>query len=192
VTLAALRKIRWAEAAVYIVMQLLGAVAGALLVKLLLDDEGSPASYGGVAAGDPIDGSSGLALLTELIGTFMLMWAIMGMAVNPRGDRNFAPLVIGSTLGFAVLMTGPLTGAGLNPARAFGPNLVGGTLDPFGDFVLAFVLGPLLGALIAGFGYRALVLRDEASSPEARGPTHRQTRVVRGFDVAGPHALGVP
>lgn len=161
VTLAALRKIAWVEAGIYIALQLAGAVAGALLVKLLLDDEGSKVSYGGVGAGDPIDGSAGLAFLAEAVGTFMLMWAIMGMAVNPRGDRNFAPLVIGATLGFAVLMIGPLTGAGLNPARAFGPNVVGGTLGSLGDFVLAFVLGPLVGALAAGFGYTALVLRRE-------------------------------
>jgi len=94
----------------------------------------------------------------------------MGMAVNPRGDRNFAPLVIAGTLGFAVLMIGPLTGAGLNPARAFGPNLVGGTLDDPAGFLLAFVLGPLAGALIAGFGYSTLVLRRDtaASGPGVR------------------------
>jgi len=50
VTLAALRKIAWVEAGIYIGMQLLGAVAGALLVKLLLDDEGARVSYGGVAS----------------------------------------------------------------------------------------------------------------------------------------------
>ncbi len=170
VTLAALRKIAWVEAGIYILMQLLGAVTGALLVKLLLDDEGSQVSYGGVASADIIGNSAGLAFVAEILGTFLLMWAIMGMAVNPRGDRNFAPLVIAATLGFAVLMIGPMTGAGLNPARAFGPNLVGGTLDEPGGFLLAFVLGPLVGALIAGFGYTALVLRRDtaASGPGVR------------------------
>ena len=40
------------------------------------------------------------------------MWAVMGVAVNLRADRDWAPLVIGGTLGFAVMCFGPLTGAG--------------------------------------------------------------------------------
>ena len=38
------------------------------------------------------------------------MWAIMGVAVNPRADRDWAPFVIGATLGFAVMAFGPMTG----------------------------------------------------------------------------------
>ena len=106
----------------------------------------------------------------ELIGTFVLMWAIMGMAVNPRGDASWAPWVIGATLGFAVMAIGPLTGAGLNPARSFGPALVGDAFGGFGTFLFIYVLGPLVGALLAGIGYRAIVLgpQDRVIDHEGR------------------------
>jgi glycerol uptake facilitator protein len=96
----------------------------------------------------------------------------MGMAVNPGGDRAWAPFVIGATLGFAVMAMGPLTGAGLNPARAFGPALVGDAFGGGGTFLFVYVLGPIAGALLAGVGYTALVI-----GPQDRG-TDREGRVV--------------
>jgi glycerol uptake facilitator-like aquaporin len=102
-------------------------------------------------------GKAGLALLAEFIGTFCLMWAIMGTAVNPRGAKEWAPLVIGATLGLAVMVIGPLTGAGFNPARSLGPAIVSGK---FTDFWV-YVVGPLLGALAAAFGYALLVLEPK-------------------------------
>ena len=67
-------------------------------------------------------------------------------------------MVIGGTLGFAVMAIGPLTGAGFNPARSFGPALVCGEFGGGGEFLLVYVLGPLLGALAAAGAYTAIVL----------------------------------
>jgi glycerol uptake facilitator-like aquaporin len=89
----------------------------------------------------------------------------MATLVNPRGDRRFAALVIGWTLGVAVMCIAPLTGAGLNPARAFGPALFGG-FGPAGDWLLAFVVGPVLGAVVAAQLYTVLVI---ARLPQAEG-----------------------
>jgi glycerol uptake facilitator protein len=115
------------------------------------------------------------------------MWAIMGVAVNPKGARDWAGLVIGGTLGFAVMALGPLTGAGLNPARALGPSLAGGG-EPVGDFIVAYVLGPTVGALLAGILYTALIL-----APEGRAPGRRPVDTLsgaaespRGTDVDPP------
>jgi glycerol uptake facilitator protein len=162
--LAAVKKIAPIDAAIYILMQLAGAVVAALLCKLILHDPGATAHYGGVSVADALKGTATghdaanfTAMLVELIGTFVLMWAIMAMAVNPRAARNQAGLVIGGTLGFAVMAFGPLTGAGFNPARSFGTDLVGGGPD-FGPFLLVYVLGPVVGALLAAFTYRLLVL----------------------------------
>src|SRR3712207_1103787 len=149
-TLAALRKIGPVDAAIYIVLQCIGALLGALLVKLILDNEGEATGYGSPIIGAPLDGKALSGFLVEAIGTFALMWAIMGVAVNPKGARDWAGLTIGGTLGFAVMCFGPLTGAGLNPARSIGPTLVGGGGEPFGEFLVAYVLGPLVGALLAG------------------------------------------
>jgi glycerol uptake facilitator protein len=167
VTLAALRKISWADAGVYIVLQMLGGLAGALIVKLLLNNEGEASNYGAVAVSEQfLDGKAISGFFVEGIGTFALMWAIMGVAVSSQGARDWAGLVIGGTLGFAVMCFGPLTGAGLNPARAFGPAVVGEAFNGVDTFLVAFVLGPLVGALLAGMVYTAGII----------GPGQRATR----------------
>lgn len=164
----ALKKISAAQGAVYVGLQLAGGLVGALLVKILLDDEGDAVNYGAVGLGDFISGSAGLGFLAEAIGTFLLVWAIMGAAVNPRADASWAPWIIGGTLGMAVMILGPLTGAGFNPARAFGPAVIGDSFGAMGDWLFAYVLGPVVGALAAGYGYTALVLHPRGEDPGAR------------------------
>lgn len=158
--LAAVRKIRIADALVYIVLQLAGGIAGALLTKVLLLDEGRGAvHYGAVAVSEKfLQGRALPALLAEVVGTFVLMWAIMGCAVNPRGQREWAGLVIGFALGLAVMALAPLTGAGLNPARALGPALAADFFDGGGKFLLVYVAGPVIGALLAALVYRFVVI----------------------------------
>src|SRR4051794_6754639 len=129
-TLTALRKISPPDAVIYILLQLAGGVAGALVVKLLLKDEGDPVNYGAPSVAKFTTDFGGFT--AELLGTFMLMWAIMGAAVNPRAPRSAAPWVIGAALGVALLVFGPVTGGSFNPARAFGPDLVSGEFDGFG------------------------------------------------------------
>jgi glycerol uptake facilitator protein len=135
-------------------------VAGALLCKVLVDDEGAAVGYGAVEVSDRfLQGDVLPGFLAELLGTFFLMWAIMGVAVNPQGARDWAGLVIGGALGVAVMTLAPLTGAGLNPARAFGPNLIADDFAVFdGAFLVTYVLGPVVGALLAGVLYTALVI----------------------------------
>jgi glycerol uptake facilitator protein len=162
ITLGALRKISWPDAGVYIVLQVLGGLAGALIVKLLLDQEGEAANYGATAVSEQfLDGKAISGFFVEAIGTFALMWAIMGVAVSSQGARDWAGLVIGGTLGFAVMCFGPLTGAGLNPARAFGPAVVGSAFNGVGEFLVAFVLGPIVGALAAGMLFTAGIIGPE-------------------------------
>jgi glycerol uptake facilitator protein len=169
VALAALRKIRPTHAAIYVAVQLAGGVCGALLVRVILSDEGRAVKYGSVGISPKfLSGRTGLGFLCELIGTFLLMWAIMAAAVNPRAERGWAPWIIGGTLGFAVMIFGPLTGAGFNPARAFGPAVVGSGFGGFGTWLVAFVLGPIVGALLAATGYTALVLRPQGRAPGDR------------------------
>lgn len=175
VALGALRKIAWADAGVYIVLQLLGGLAGALIVKLILDNEGAGVNYGAPAVSEQfLEGKAISGFFVEAIGTFALFWAIMGVAVSSQGARDWAGLVIGGTLGLAVFVFGPLTGASFNPARAFGPAVVGEAFNGFGTWVVAFVLGPLVGALIAGMLYTAGII-----GPGARG-TRRPVDTLSG------------
>jgi MIP family channel proteins len=161
----AIRQIRARDAAAYIVFQLAGGALAGLLVLLLFHQAGASVGYGATAinAGVIPHGSPWLALIAEASGTFMLMWAVMAVAVNPRGERHFAGLVIGGALGLAVMVFGPATGAGLNPARWLGPALVSGR---YADFWV-YIAGPVAGALLAALGYRALVLaRQPGANPK--------------------------
>src|SRR4029453_12226738 len=61
------------------------------------------------------------AILVEALGTFLLMLTIMALAVDTRAPAGWAGLLIGLSVTCVVVVFGPLTGAAINPARAFGP-----------------------------------------------------------------------
>ena len=165
--LAAVREIKPLEALGYIAMQIVGAIAGAALCKVILAEVFLGPNLGNPAVSHLLAGKTMLGALCELVGTFALVWAIMGVAVNPRGARDWAGFVIGATLGFAVLTFGPLTGAGLNPARSLGPAIVAGHFSGgFGDFAVVYIIGPILGGLIASLGYKLLVLDPKGRQGE--------------------------
>ena len=149
IALAASRRIRGADAGVYILMQLAGATLAALVVKGLLLDEGKPVNYGATLIAKSFFQSNWSGFWAELLGTFLLMATITGTAVIAKNKSDLTPWLIGGALGVAVMCVGPMTGAGINPARAFGPMLVSGTLcDNFGAFVFVYTLGPIVGALL--------------------------------------------
>jgi glycerol uptake facilitator protein len=151
--MTALRQIKPADAGIYIIAQLAGAVAGALLVKAILVDEGERANYGTPAVTDALSGGTLAGMVVEGLGTFFLLWAIIGVAVNPRATKEWAALAIGGALGMGVMVFAPLTGAGFNPARSFGPALVSGEWGGADVFLLVYVVGPVVGALVAAFLY---------------------------------------
>lgn len=160
VTMTALKKIKPPDAAVYIALQFGAAILAALVIKLILKDEGADVSYGGVAISDKyLQGDVLPGLVVEAIGTFILVFGIMA-AVSRKEPVSWAPLAIGAALALPVLALAPLTGAGFNPARAFGPDFVGGIINDegfgVGTFVLAYILGPIAGGLGAGYLYQYL------------------------------------
>ncbi|HVD32746.1 MAG TPA: aquaporin, partial [Gemmatimonadales bacterium] len=84
------------------------------------------------------------AIGLELILTFFLMSAVYGTAVSPDAPR-VGGFGIGLVLLFDILVGGPLTGAAMNPARAFGPALVSGEWVGHG----VYWVGPIAGAVLA-------------------------------------------
>lgn len=161
---AVLRKIDPVDAVVYVLAQLSGGVLGALLAKGLLLDEGRASDYG-AATISPLLSGNFAGFVVEGIGTFLLVLVVLGVLFNPRVRQEWAPLAIGLTLAFLVMVFGPLTGAAFNPARWFGPALVG---EEFGD-VWPYLGGELVGAMLAA-GFFALVIAPGergAAPPEA-------------------------
>ena len=140
VVMTALRQIKPPDALIYIVAQLAGGVAGALLTKALLEDEGKAVNYGVTAVSDKLNGDILPGMVVEALGTFFLVWVIVGVAVNPRATKEWAALAIGAALGMGVMVLAPLTGAGFNPARSFGPAIVSGEWSGgAADFLLVYV-----------------------------------------------------
>jgi MIP family channel proteins len=160
-----IKKISTPNAIAYVICQCIGGVLAGLVVLLLFNDIGDAANYGAATLNGEVlqDGSAWLGLIAEALGAFMLMWAIMGVAVNPRGEAALGGLAIGVSLGVAVMIIGPATGAGLNPARWLGPAIASGE---FSDFWV-YIVGPVLGAVLAAIGYRAIVL-EQRGLPAAR------------------------
>jgi aquaporin Z len=149
------RRIKPTLGAVYFAAQLAGAALGALLVQDLLPRAASEAVNLGVPAlGNGVDAASGFGL--EAILTFFLAWVVFASAVDERGTfKSIAGLAIGFTITLDILFGGPFTGAAMNPARAFGPQLLGN----FWGEGWIYYLGPAIGALIAAFAYDYLYLR---------------------------------
>ena len=161
---AAIRRISPVDAVIYMLAQLSGGVLGALLAKALLLDEGRATHYGAAQVSGLLGGNFQGAIV-EAVGTFCLVLVILAAVYSRKSVKDWAPLAIGTTLGFIVMVGGPLTGGSFNPARWFGPALVSGTWT---DGWL-YIIGPVLGAGIAAFSYLSIMesSRRIAGAPQA-------------------------
>jgi MIP family channel proteins len=138
------RRIDAKSAGVYIVAQLVGAVLGAFLLKALLPP-GIGQNLGPVATpslSNSLTLTSGIAW--EALLTFFLVSAVYGTAVAADAPK-VGGFGIGLVLFFDIMIGGPMTGAAMNPARAFAPALVGGNW--FAQLV--WWIGPIAGAVLA-------------------------------------------
>ena len=167
------KKLDPVDAIVYILAQLSGGVLGALLIKGILLDEGRAGGYGDAEVSGLLGGNFH-GFIVEGLGTFLLVLVILAVAMNPRARQEWAPYAIGTTLGFVVMIFGPLTGASVNPARWFGPALIGDGLD--GSDLVPYVLGPLAGALLAVAVYRFVIAGPQAA--EGPEPPTSEARAV--------------
>ena len=168
------RRITTRLAVVYWVAQFVGAVFAALLLRGLFNHF---ATLGSVPHAPAIHEGKGFVL--EVVLTFFLVWAVWATAVDPRGAfKSIAGLAIGLTITMDVLMGGAVTGAAMNPARAFGPELV----ENFWGEAWIYYLGPALGAVIAALGYEWLYLRPVRPAPV--GPPETGVEEPRPGDAA--------
>ena len=169
VGLLVIRQIKAVDAVIYWLCQLAGGVAAALVVKGLITDEGRAVHYGAPAVSDHVTKFGGICC--EAIGTFFLVWAIVGVAVNPTAFKGWAGLVIVTTLGLGLMVMGPLTGGSLNPARAFGPALVAHAFAPdAGTWILTYVVGPGVGGDLAAVAYHYMFILPGKKGLEGMAP----------------------
>ncbi|XP_047151938.1 probable aquaporin TIP-type alpha [Vigna umbellata] len=141
------------KAIYYWIAQILGSIVAALLLRLVTNNmrpEGFSLSVGvGAVHG----------LILEIALTFGLMYTVYATAMDPKRGTvsTIAPLAIGLVVGANILAGGPFDGACMNPARAFGPALVGWRWQNH----WIFWVGPLLGAALAAVLYEFVVIPIE-------------------------------
>ena len=152
----------WGEVIPYIIAQLAGAIAAALVLYLILAGKADFITVGGFAAngyGDLSPGKFSLmsALIAEVVLTAAFLIIIMG-ATDSRAPAGFAPIAIGLGLTLIHLISIPITNTSVNPARSTSQALFAG-----GDHMVQlwlFWFAPIAGAIIGAIIYKAL-LSDE-------------------------------
>jgi glycerol uptake facilitator protein len=183
IALLATRKIDSRTAGVYIVAQVLGAIIGAVLTYIVLVGNNPQAlglgavSYNAETSGIPI------ALAAEIIGTAILVFTVFGAAVDGRAPAGFAGIIIGFIVYGVIILVGPITGAALNPAREFGPDLVGSLIGTTGgaatkwDQLPVYIVGPVVGGLVGAFLYEFIGHTQTTTVP---GPATESAHVDSG------------
>lgn len=155
---AATRHLPARAALAYVPAQLAGAVAAALVLRLVWGE--TAVDLG--ATVPSVDTASAIAY--EVVLTGFLMFVIMAVATDTRAVGGAAAIAIGGTVALGALVGGDATGASMNPARSFGPALVASQWADFWIYVLAPVAGALAGALLYG------LVRAPGASPAGSDP----------------------
>jgi len=151
----------------YVIVQVIGAIAGAAVLYLIASGKAEFSLAGGFASNgygvhSPGGYSVMAAFVTEVVMTFMFLVVILG-ATHTRAPVGFAGLAIGFALTLIHLISIPVTNTSVNPARSTGPALF------VGGWALAqlwlFWIAPIIGAGIGGMVYRALLEGEKVEPP---------------------------
>src|SRR4051794_5604727 len=164
--LAATKRFPWRELPAYWGAQLVGGLAGAFGIWAVFGHHAIDLGMGQTSFDSSTFTWAG-AILAEGIGTFILMFAILGI-VDGRSPNELAGLVIGGIVVGIIMVVGPITGASLNPARAFTPELVsaiGGGATHWSQLIPVYVLPGLVGSGLAAFAYDLIANPRVISAP---------------------------
>jgi len=156
------RRIEVPMAGVYIIAQIIGAIAAAYLLKATFPVALFEATRGGgQSLALQITGTQGFLL--EFVATFFLVLVVFGTAVDPKAPR-IGGLAIGFTVAADILAIGPITGASMNPARSFGPAVASGIFEA----QVIYWTAPIAGGIVAALLYDFLFLKREVE-PASHG-----------------------
>ena len=154
----------------YVIAQVLGAIAGAAVLYLILSGKASGWNGGlgqnGWGTGYLGEYNTTSAFVFEAVATFLFLVCILGVTQksNPLHIQGFAGLAIGLTLTAIHIVGINVTGVSVNPARSLGPAIIGAASNPAAlGQVWLFVVAPLIGAGIAGWLFASGVLAAKES-----------------------------
>jgi len=157
----------------YVIAQVLGAIAGAVVLYLILSGKASGWNGGlgqnGWGPGYLGEYNLAAAFVYEMVATFLFLVCILG--VTQRGAPvGLAGLAIGLTLVAIHLLGINITGTSVNPARSLGPAIVGAGINPQAlAHVWLFIVAPLIGAGIAGYLFKSGILAADDVIPDRGG-----------------------
>ena len=160
VALLVRREISLADAGWYWAAQFVGAPAGAYAIALVYGRQAW--AFGGLGAAAPFPGvplwRAGIA---EAIGTFALVLGVYGLAVNRKAPSGWAGLIISLNIAGLIIFLGNVSGAAINPARAFGPVFADWTLKvpTRWDALGVYIAAQIIGALAAAWAYPLVAIR---------------------------------
>jgi aquaporin Z/aquaporin NIP len=163
--LALNRRIPGRLVAAYLSAQFAGSVLAALTEWLLFGSKGRLVA--GLGATFPSAGvGMGRVFAAEGIVTFILVLVVLAVATDGRVPQGVAAVAIGFALATAIFISGPITGAGVNPARALGPMIVAGKFTDWWVYLIA----PIAGGACAATVYLGVLIGDATVKWQLRNP----------------------
>ncbi|HEU5348448.1 MAG TPA: aquaporin [Ktedonobacterales bacterium] len=158
ISLATIGQFKWSDVPGYIIAQVVGSVVGALAILIPFGRD--IASVAGTHLGRPeLATNTGLVagLVAEGLGAGILVITIVALAADKRAPVGWAGLGIGLALAAVIMIVGPVTGAAVNPARAFGPDVIsiffGAPSVNWIAFIVCYLIAPILGGIGAAWLY---------------------------------------
>ncbi|KAG8385386.1 hypothetical protein BUALT_Bualt03G0037600 [Buddleja alternifolia] len=148
---ATCKRFAWKYVPAYISVQMLASTLASITIQIMFGSQEEN------FVGTLPSGSNIQSLVLEFIITFYLMFAVSGIATDPRGTREMSGLALGATVTMNSLLAGPISGASMNPARSLGPAIV------FNKYrgIWIYIVGPTAGALAGVWFYNLIRLKDK-------------------------------
>jgi glycerol uptake facilitator protein len=176
--MAVSKRMSWKDAGTYWGAQLVGAFIGAGLIGLCYGfTNAAQLGYGATNFSEANTGYL-VAILAELVGTFFLLFVIMGSAVDGRAPAGFAGIAIPLVVAADILVFGPVTNVSLNPFRSLAPAVwqvaLGGAYEM--AHLAVYFIGPALGAILGVWVYDFITREEPAKSSVLRETTVKAER----------------
>ncbi|CAK9193970.1 unnamed protein product [Sphagnum troendelagicum] len=157
IAFATMQHFPWIQVPAYICAQVLGAIASAFALRLILN----PAANEGATL--PV-GSDAQSLLLEIVTTFILMFVVAAVATDNRACGELAGIAVGSAVALNGLMAGSISGASMNPARSIGPAVASGNYEG----IWVYIVGPIVGAVAGAQAYNLIRLPEQQPPPKMK------------------------
>ncbi|KAL6343476.1 hypothetical protein AAG906_024841 [Vitis piasezkii] len=156
ITFATLCQFPWSKVPYYISAQIVGSVLATYVGRSIYGIKPE------LITTKPLQGCSS-AFWVEFIATFIIMFLAVSLTSQPQSVSHLSGFVVGIAIGLAVLITGPVSGGSMNPARSLGPAIVSWKFDD----IWIYTIAPTLGAVAGGHLFHLLRLRHQPCTPNS-------------------------